>query len=316
MALERGTPLYMVFMPLYNDIHRSSGTTESKIRGYFSSDKGVNALLGSQLTGYAVYAKYLPGDQPGKPSTKWLTDWKSLPAGHHFDRAQLNGFERVWVTYLKGTKPASATVGLGLPCIKFNGRGEVESLSRGERVLGGVYLSINKGGVLAAKDTNDDLYLRESADAPEAVPANGRRWLHINGVTGRAEIKELTEEEVAAGLNLQKNKFELFIIASPQDPDDFHDSMANYQPIVSLVNDTSVTYNRPWAGPPGSEWYAAPDGKSYPSKTGPNNVLIPAFTNLPNRQTAIRLKWYLEKLVGDNPSFVGKKVMLRIAHQK
>ena len=324
MALERGTPVYMVFMPLYGDVWPNPEVPQVKIendffnenhkRTYFSGDKGVNELLDSQLTSYAIYAEYLPGDQPGKPSTKWLTDWKALPAGYHFNRAELAGLPKIAVKYLKGSKPASATVGLGLPRIKFNSRGEIESLS-GERELGGLYLSVSEGGVFPPEKNQSGSYVTINGDPPEAVAAGGRKWLHINGVTGRAEIKELSDEEAAAGMNLQNSEFELFIISSPQYPPDFHDSISNYQPIVNWVTQTGAKYNQNWRGPP--DWDVAPDGKSYPSKTWPsNNVLTPAFTKLPNQQAAVRLKWYLEKLVGDNTTFVGRKVVVRIAHQQ
>ena len=39
---------------------------------------------------YALYAEWLPGDQPDDPSNQWLTDWKNLPEGFYFTEEDLN----------------------------------------------------------------------------------------------------------------------------------------------------------------------------------------------------------------------------------
>ena len=310
MALERGTAVYLVFMPLYDDISPYLGDK----RAYFLQDKGVNALLGSQLASYAIYANYMPGDQPGNPSTKWLTDWKPLPAGHHFNQKELNWLPKVNVQYLKGAKPAAPVVKLALPCIKFNSRGEVESFS-GRRELNGVYLSINKGGIFPPEKNQEGKYFTINGDVPESVPENGTKWLHVNGVTGRSEIKELTEEEVAAGLKLQNSKFQLHIISSPEYPPDFHSKLIASPDIVGWAAKIGAKYNERgyWAGP--AEWDVEPNGRSYKSKTWPTkNILTPAFVNLPDRQSAVRLKWLLEKMVKSKYP-AGRAVVVKISHQ-
>ena len=317
MALERGTAVYLVFMPLYEDVLAVKGYNDTHKQAYFSGDKGVNALLGSQLTSYALYAEYVPGDQPGNPSTKWLTDWKTLPAGHHFNRKELNWLPKVYVQYLKGAKPAAPVVGLDLPCIKFNSRGELESFS-GRRELNGVYLSINKGGIFPPEKNQEGKYFTINGDVPESVPENGTKWLHVNGVTGRSEIKELTEEEVAAGLSLQNSKFQLHIISSPEYPPDFHTALINSPDIRAFLDGDGnpVKYNEYWRGPEGKDgWLVGPDGRSYKSKIWPpKNILIPAFTNLPDRQSAVRLKWLLEAMVKSKYP-PGRAVVVKISHQ-
>ena len=312
MALERSTAVYLVFMPLYEDVLAAKGYNDTHKQAYFSGDKGVNQLLGSQLTSYALYAEYVPGDQPGNPSTKWLTDWKTLPAGHHFNRKELNWLPKVNVQYLKGAKPTAPVVRLALPCIKFNSRGELESFSGG-RELNGVYLSVNKGGIFPPEKNNKGKYSAINGDVPESVPENGTKWLHVNGVTGRSEIKELTEQEVAAGLSLQNSKFQLHIISSPEYPPDFHSKLIASPDIVGWSAKTGAKYNEYWRGPP--EWDVEPNGRSYKSKIWPpKNILIPAFTNLPDRQSAVRLKWFLEEMVKSKYP-AGRAVVVKISHQ-
>ncbi len=75
MALRNGTPVYVAFMPLYTEVGRGAGDVD----GYLKGDG--NSMLGEQSISYAIYAEFLPGDQPSDPSKRWLTDWKRLPAG-------------------------------------------------------------------------------------------------------------------------------------------------------------------------------------------------------------------------------------------
>ena len=334
MALEKGVSVYIVFMPLYDDIHPNSGDPHSTPpippintvikgtvfrdadkRAYFSLDKGVNALLGSQLTSYAIYAEYMPGDQLGSPSTKWLTDWKTLPDGYHFNRTELKVLERLKVQYLKGDKPLPANrIGLELPHIKFNKRGELES-KRGDRVMGGIFLSVCKGGVLPPGKNQYDKYIPGDADPPEAVTSTDRKWLFINGITGRAEIKELSEEEAAAGLDLEKSQYQLFIYASPIYPSDFHEALIESTDVTGYVSDVGAVYDKDWPGP--REWSVGPDGLSYRSKTWPtSNDYVPAFSRLLDRQSALTLKRKIEKLVSSDPALRGKKLEVYIRSSK
>ena len=315
MALEKGVPVYVVFMPLYDDVKLTQGYNNNQKIFYFSQDEGVNSLLGSQLTSYAIYAEYMPGDQPGNPSTKWLTDWKTLPDGYHFNRTELNLLERLKVQYLKGNKPLPANrIGLELPHIKFNRRGELES-KRGDRVMGGIFLSVCKGGVLPPGKNQYDKYIPGDADPPEAVTSTDRKWLFINGITGRAEIKELSEDEAAAGLDLEKSQYQLFIYASPKYPPDFHAALINSTDVTGYVSNVGAVYNPGWPGPRG--WSVGPDGLSYRSKTWPpSNDYVPAFSRLLDRQSALTLKRKIENLVSSDPALRGKKLEVYIRSSK
>ena len=319
MALQRGLPVYMVFMPLYGDMapnisrpvvqYGSDTFNEVDKRNYFAGDKGVNELLGSQLTSYAIYAEYLPGDQPGIPSTEWLSDWKNLPAGYHFNRDELKGLREITVTYLKGNK-TTPTAALELPCIKFNRRGEMESPSGG-RELNGVYLSVSKGGVLQQRDSNTGLYLRESADPPESVAEDDRKWLYVNGITGRSEIKELSEGEAAAGLALQNSEYELYIMTSPEHPSNFVPRL----PFIRAQIGVAAIYKSDWFDP-ADDWPASSMGFDFKPNPGDPGLPNPAFTGLKTRRDAIKLKWAIEEWVKLNPSFAGLNVKVRVMRKK
>jgi len=295
LALERGMPVYVVFMPLYDKVIIVSGNKHK----FFSDDTAANSLLGSQLTSYAIYTEYLPGDQPRDPSTKWLTDWKQLPSGHHLSSTDLDALPaRVDVTYLKGKKPQSPNVTLRLPALKYNSRGELEGAG-----LRGVYFSVNKGGVFPPVVDGNGKYSVASADPPESLPNEARQWLHVNAITGRAEIEELTEQEALAGRDLSDrlgSRYNLYIFSAPVSPDVFD------QDIIKDVNDGGTDIGKLMGKSKGARyrngvngWRGngpwAPVGGDYPIRPDANGSYIPAFTNLPNRKDAVELKWILEK---------------------
>jgi len=287
MALEKGTPVYVVFMPLYDDIWPSNktnavavvaGFTANHKQAYFKSDKSVNDLLGMQLAAYAIYAERLPGDQPNKPSRQWLTDWKKLPGSYHISSEDLAAMPvRIKVPHVKGVKKV---VWLSLPAIKYNGRGELEGAG-----LRGVYFSVNKGGVFAPDKkilNGKELFSTVDADPPETVPNQERQWLHINAITGRAEIEELSESQAGAGKDLGhrlNSRYNVYIYSVPEWPADFSNKIPRFN-----------GYNPAWCGP--GPW--SPVEGNYIIKAGADGRVNPVYQNLPNRKSAIQLKWALE----------------------
>ena len=76
LALRNGSPVYVVFMPLKDKVIMDN---ENEKETYLTGEG--NSLLAEQSISYAIYAEFLPGDQPSDPSKRWLTDWKRLPQG-------------------------------------------------------------------------------------------------------------------------------------------------------------------------------------------------------------------------------------------
>ena len=286
-AFERGAPVYVVFMPLYNQVGcvpEGAMQPAAAKHQFFRGNPDANALLAGQLSRYALFAEYLPGDQPGRPSIKWLTDWKSLPAGYYFDHLELEALpEEVSVSHLKGVRPANSTMRLQLPAVKYNSRGELVGAG-----LRGIYLSVNKGGVLPPRLNQDGSFAVENADPPESLENAQRHWLHINAITGRAEVEELSESEAAQGLDLSdrlSSKYDLFIYAAPEWPEDLNKKL-----IRRYGNRSDFQAN--WMGV--APW--SPVAGRYRVNRNAQNQLFPVFVGVPTRRDAIQLKWDLEKM--------------------
>ena len=66
-AFERGAPVYVVFMPLYNQVGCvPEGATQPAAakHQFFQGNPDANALLAGQLSRYALFAEYLRGISP------------------------------------------------------------------------------------------------------------------------------------------------------------------------------------------------------------------------------------------------------------
>jgi prepilin-type N-terminal cleavage/methylation domain-containing protein len=179
-----------------------------------------NEFLGMQLVAYALYAEYLPGDQPQQPSRRWLSDWKRLPDGFYFDAdlirtihdaAEISGGNRLLFSRMKnghddGSQPVNGIPErrIKLPYLMYNSRGELAARSNpGEMRVGNFHLALTEGGlfepVKASKIIQDEKnqkyefygFKLVEADSPDVPEENKKKiWLQINGMTGRPDVLE------------------------------------------------------------------------------------------------------------------------------
>jgi len=163
--------------------------------------------------------------------------------------------------------------------------------------LRGVYFSVNKGGVFPPGKDQNGLFNAVDADPPESLANEARQWLHINAITGRAEIEGLSEGQAGAGGDLNHrlaSRYNVYIYSVPEWPADFSNKIPRF-----------TGYNRAWSG--SGPW--SPVEGNYIIKAGANGRVNPVYQNVPNRKRAIELKWALESLA----SKVGtKKIGVRI----
>lgn len=258
MALRNGAPVYVVFMPLFQNLDVSPTINEINfesnpqikqlmqedrntqlvlLREYLGDDlvneqiKGVqfprpkrfnrgNEFMGMQLIAYALYAEYLPGDQPSQPSRRWLTDWKTLSDGFYFgtnfiqsvhDVAELSGAKRLVFSRLKNGHDDGSDFSTGipqrrirLPYIIYNSRGELSARGNpGGMRVGNIQLALTEGGIFHpvkgpkfitdATSQKFEFYGYKIVNAdPPSVPAENQKntWVQINGMTGRADVLE------------------------------------------------------------------------------------------------------------------------------
>src|SRR5205807_860596 len=71
-AIADHTTVYVLFLPSVNNLPPGLSSTP----GF-----DYQPLAKGQFTSYALYEKRQIGDQPGRPTARFVTDWRTLPAG-------------------------------------------------------------------------------------------------------------------------------------------------------------------------------------------------------------------------------------------
>jgi hypothetical protein len=236
MAMNNGSPVYVVFMPLAGHINDPSlsSTLLPNPKPYFELPNGGNPKLGGQLVSYAFYAEYVLGDSLGSPSKRWLSDWKQLPEGAFFPSQMLRdlmvenndygntpGNDHLLIRHVRNSGPPG--IDMKLPYIGFDARGGVIGVPR--KSDQGAIIRLVEGGVLPPeKNPSTGEYSWNDATGFNAdEPLNiGRaeNYVLINFQTGRARTTVI--KAVPAGNKLVKVHIIRFtdrLWKRPGDPD-------------------------------------------------------------------------------------------------
>jgi type II secretory pathway pseudopilin PulG len=214
LAISQRTTVYMVFVPQNFWQFPNNWWNNLSL-----ADKaaGVN-LLDKQCTGYAFVSMRSVGDQPGRGTPHYLSEWKSLPDGAFIDTNKFNLAYTLFAnppayypitdfaavpnaTYpvfcFNGENvpfPQETSTNVTMPCIAFNYLGQlvVDVPNVGE-ILSPVdeYIPLAQGAVGYAVNANKALILSD-ADFTESPPGNSTNsmyhLIHIDRLTGRATL--------------------------------------------------------------------------------------------------------------------------------
>ena len=211
LAISQRTTVYMVFVPPTN--YLNVWTDPIGINTWSAADRGkATNLLDKQMIAYNYVSVRSLGDQPGRPTTRYLSSWKTLPDGVWIanekfgPRLQANPMMNISTNDPSGNPvlamrilgftrtntipfPAEDTVANGqgkyvtLPYIAFNYLGQ---LITGQNEL----IPIAKGAVVFGHDPNGhptgSMTVRES---PPGNTSNAFNVVNIDWLTGRARLE-------------------------------------------------------------------------------------------------------------------------------
>ena len=189
-ALNARTTVYLVFAPVVTAGNNLQPLLD-KLTGGTPERRKAELLLGSQYTSYALIARRSVGDQPGRETPRYLTEWKTLPEGTLFETNKLirkfdislaspylNGLPTVTLPY-----PSERGTPTEMRSFIFNSQGQL---------VGGRddVMPIAQGSVFFTRDTagkvRPDLM-------PDVVMTPAGNWtnnnIRINWVTGRANLE-------------------------------------------------------------------------------------------------------------------------------
>jgi prepilin-type N-terminal cleavage/methylation domain-containing protein len=187
-ALNERTTVYVVFVP--TNIFQKIDLDRNKL----SELRSLTNLISGQYSAYALVAERTIGDQPGRHTPRYLTDWKTLPekmlfGPYKFDpafRNSPNDYVRSFATNAFHF-PNSESGLFGLPYIAFNSQGQL--VSQRDEVI-----PLAKGSIFFPRDNNGS-FVRGAPDVQITPPGSGTnsyQFVRINWLTGRAKV-ELAE---------------------------------------------------------------------------------------------------------------------------
>ena len=223
-AISERTTVYVVFVPpnftgLALGFPLGHTPTAADIALTNRNTRLIEKLLNQKYTSYALYADRRVGDQPGRPSSKYITPWRSLPEGSFVAARE---FERtanaqVWKDTPVENRPLpyaqfpfpSDTVdcpAFDLPYVAFNHLGQMVVLTyKAGNVVQSVpglpedeIINLGRGGIFYSRDGSTGKLVNEALGAPytpaditEVPPGNSNNlWVRVNWLTGRSQIDQ------------------------------------------------------------------------------------------------------------------------------
>ena len=165
-ALGTRTKVYVVFMPNSNWF----GAVLTPHANFMLNNIAANNVIGGQLSSYALYSPRSVGDQPGRNTAHYLTDWRSLPDGAFIPSS---AFGQVGIFHnLFGSPQTDGNIvcvegytnKLPFPYIAFDEQGRL--FGRNTNIA----VSLVEGSILHPRDTNG-VNLVVNTDAVETSPA-------------------------------------------------------------------------------------------------------------------------------------------------
>lgn len=218
LAIGQHTTVYMVFVQpgFWTDQAFAAG-----LSAYPSEYAHGYPLLDKQLTGYNFVALRSVGDQPGRHFPRYLTSWKSLPAGSFIPPAKFLGPTNYYSLYTNsvGTPgvgffgnvsgfPLTASIpfpthgsqlipSVGryttLSCIAFNYLGQLVDPTSGSLAAGDEYIPLAKGSVVFPQNpgshTNTPPAYPNAIETPAGNSVtNSFNVVRVDRLTGRTFV--------------------------------------------------------------------------------------------------------------------------------
>jgi prepilin-type N-terminal cleavage/methylation domain-containing protein len=168
--------------------------------GFLSSSdtRLYNRLMAGAYTTYALYAERSPGDQPGQPTRRFLTKWRTLPEGvfiaqWQFDATSLLNRPFQWTKLPFPTvplPPPPVNRDIEFPHVAFDQNGRlVRGANASILSTDDEYIWLTRGSILPAYDAAGNLIELNVRESPPNNWTNNYNRIRIDSVTGRAKLE-------------------------------------------------------------------------------------------------------------------------------
>lgn len=196
-AINNRSQVYVVFLPQATNTFVSP---TAPVYDFFTTNQAANHLLGSQRAAYAIFAKRMLGDQPGRATSRYMSEWKTLPEGVFIGRSTValdsffnpavfcnvvNNTPRPYeLIQFPDTTPGNPS--LLLPYIGFNEKGGLLGFTADVRI------PLAMGSLMAARTNNGADFMVadiDSLETPANNSVNNYNRIVISYQTGRARVE-------------------------------------------------------------------------------------------------------------------------------
>lgn len=187
-AINSRSSVFMVFVP--PEIHTVSLNLYNR-----EEEKQIRSLLNGVFTSYALFSKRSVGEQPGRESPRYLTEWKTMPDGilippykvirnnaltNSTDAAN-RPFDFVSIPFPTAKSPLML-----LPAIQFNPQGQ---LARGRDEV----IPMARGRIFYLQDATGEYQQMPAGptvlETPPGNATNDINQVRIDWLTGRGRIE-------------------------------------------------------------------------------------------------------------------------------
>jgi len=202
-AISGRRTVYMVFVPPTLAQHKLELQKKEAEPQLTRDLRQLTNLAKGQFTAYALFTRRTVGDQPGRETPRYLSEWKQLPEGVFFTTTRFVDLDdATWLAHA-GTRaetnrelahsffpfPRSESLEARMPYIAFNAKGQI-TYDRGlAPAFRGEAVSIVRGSIFYARDAAGKYSLTPPTDVVE-TPKGSQMNIRVNWLTGRAKVDQ------------------------------------------------------------------------------------------------------------------------------
>ena len=192
-AISERTIVHMIFVP--------TNVSEIAANGDARNDRTLRRLQAGAYTTYALFAERSVGDQPGRPSFRYLTQWKTLPEGifiapwkfiedpNRLNTAATNrafAFGDFPFPTSAGDKPIEPHV----PHIAFDQQGApIVRDGGGNRVIEDEYIPLARGSIMYSRVPGGNVTEFDVRESPPNNSVDNFHRVRVDGLTGRSRVE-------------------------------------------------------------------------------------------------------------------------------
>jgi prepilin-type N-terminal cleavage/methylation domain-containing protein len=199
-AMSTRSTVFMVFVPT----NVVNGTWISSLSP--KEREHATNLFNGQYTSYALFSRRSVGEQPGRETPRYLSDWRSLPDGVFIAERKFQSLPaNQWQARVDEDRPfaysnqlpfpaafSSVFANPGLPHIAFNAQGQLVTEINGQLVTGfDEVIPLASGSIFYARDSQGN-FIAGPADVQETPPGNSMNItnrLRIDWLSGRTTVE-------------------------------------------------------------------------------------------------------------------------------